>query len=139
MIGQQIARNAADMVADVFGRIDQTTRQALCRSLVELTTPGMLHLLGGRLAKHHDYNIDGEHFRNWLARRLATATSTGEVKTLRDSLGHDSEPWATFHRALVTLLDHEADVIAWAVDDPRRDYPTPGKNEPGQNITRRAK
>jgi hypothetical protein len=131
MTGAGITRSAADEITDAFLALGQTVRLDLGRQLLDLIPATDPHQPGGnflrtyvsRLAKHRNVELTGDHHRRWLARQLGTAVVTGEASRLRDILGHDVEPWATFHRALVTLLDHDADVITWATADPRLTQP----------------
>jgi hypothetical protein len=122
MGGGTVALQCADVITDSMFDLPEGDRLDLGRQLLDLIPPdggNFLRTYAARLAKHDDDRLAGDHHARWLARRLGTAVVTGEATRLRDSLGHDVEPWGTFNEALKRLLDHEADVIAWTTADPR--------------------
>jgi hypothetical protein len=131
MSGSDACLDAANQITGAFLDLGQRVRLDLGRQLLDLIPssdprqPGgsFLRTYASRLAKHSDFVLSGERHRQWLARRLGTAVVAGEATQLRDTLGHDSAPWDAVHRALVTLLDHEADVITCATADPRLTQP----------------
>lgn len=130
MRGNTTTKQAADTITDAFLVLGEDVRTDLGCELVELTplvdpmearpahAGGFLRLFAFHLQRD-DATFSGEHSRHWLARRLASAVVCSDVDTLASTLGHSTEPWASFHTALLQLLDHRDAVVAWAMRDPR--------------------